>query len=243
MQKQTRFWLFFCFGWIHKATAMWGKKNHEWQRLNHDAPEQRFRANLSELFLDNTISGQRAMSLLEDAAYAGADGVESLLSKVKVRTLRRDRRKRKAKKSRYKNSKRDLLMRFVPKNHWPPTYIVQLPVFVTKTQQTQVKSCHIWLPHELVHFLAEHNEMQEFICNESMDAQAASRLMRLQTQWGTGAALACGLWIDGCPCNWDRTSSLEVMTLNFVNRFIDFQILDYLLLALTISNFKISFMS
>ena len=31
----------------------------------------------------------------------------------------------------------------------------------------------------------------------------------------TEPILALGLWMDGVPCNWDRTDSLEVFSLNF----------------------------
>ena len=51
------------------------QRQYEIQDLPKD---KRFRANLSELFLDNTISADRTLSLLEDAQAAGTRHLNDL---------------------------------------------------------------------------------------------------------------------------------------------------------------------
>jgi len=88
---------------------MWSKRAREYDRIR-DAPEKRFRHNVGELFFDNSASGQRIESLLEDAHLAGAKHIGDLVPHV---------RKRLPKKSQ-KHAHRDLSRRFLKRNDWPP---------------------------------------------------------------------------------------------------------------------------
>ena len=63
--------------WSEHVAAMFAKKQREYE-LKGCVPEARFRHNLAELFLDNTVSADRALSLLEDAHVAGAAHLKDL---------------------------------------------------------------------------------------------------------------------------------------------------------------------
>ena len=48
---------------------------------------------------------------------------------------------------------------------------------------------------------------------DGLDPKSQEQLLRMQTPHGS-PLLALGLWGDGVPCNWDRTESVEVFSLN-----------------------------
>ena len=221
IDRMLRFavWLI-CVVWLDLVVlcgGMFAKNEQQWERVSHDAPERRFRANIQELVADNSISARRAVSLLEDAAYANAEGVSSFLSKSRRETIKKCRKARKWQASSRKNACRDLLQRMRHKHSWPRVYALSLPVYDPKTQQVQLQKCAMWLPHELLWHLADQNDLEAVIDEAAIEPGRKAKLDELKAVWGCNQALACGLWIDGCPCNWDRSSSLEVMTLNILN--------------------------
>jgi hypothetical protein len=183
---------------------MWAKRSREYE-TRQDPPEKRLRNNIAELFLDNAISADRAASLFADAQLAHADYVADLAPK-------KGWYKR---KKRFPNAHRDLCRRLLKRNPWPPVYYASITVFDQKLQRDAVVQCPFLLPHEIVWAFAQNNTKEKLLDQTGMSRNCLQHLLKVQSQWGLPEALAVGLWIDGVPCNWDRSQSLECISMNF----------------------------
>ena len=82
-------------------------------------PTKRFRRNVGDAFLSNALSGKRAQSLINDAAAAGAGGVDDLRGKVGA------------------NSSRDLIRKYIKRNKWPKMYTAQIRMKDKRTDEAR----------------------------------------------------------------------------------------------------------
>ena len=164
-----------------------------------------FRANLSELFLDNAISADRALSLLEDAQAAGTRHVSDLAKPNPYKGKSKFR----------KNAGRDLRRRLLKGSPWLEFYYADIRVWDIATQTEQTVKCPMMLPHEIFHCVCKNNSIDEMLSCSSMSKRAVERLLKMKEQLKASNAAGLGVWIDGAPCNWDRAQSLECISLNF----------------------------
>ena len=176
--------------------AMFNKRGREYR--HQQQPRSRvLRSNLADLFLSSHVSATRTKELFEDADEAGAAHVADL-----GKPLRHIRR----------NARRFLSRRLMKGSQWPPTYVMNVTVW-DKVQQREVqKPMPILLPHELVSVLAKHNDMDKLTDAAAMAEESLQHLTSMKTKYGLSTAVGCGIWIDGVPCNWDRTESLEIVS-------------------------------
>jgi hypothetical protein len=188
---------------IH-ADAMFSKKQRYYEEKVKD-PERRFRSNVAELFLDNQVSADRIMSVFEDAKLAGTKHISDLCSKTKSKTKKKFR----------KNAQRDLLRRLLKKNQWPPVYVASIRIFDPKTQTIKWTDCPFLLPHEVIQVLFQLNDHQSLLSTEDMSATCLAHLQKQKDAFQLSSAIAVGLWVDGVPYNWDRSASLEVVSISF----------------------------
>ena len=70
------------------------------------------------------------------------------------------------------------------------------------------------LPHEVLNAIAAMSDEEALLCMEGLSADARAHWRHVATQLGTERLLGVGLWGDGTPCNWDRTESVEIFSLN-----------------------------
>ena len=163
--------------------------------------EKRFRANLSDAFLSGDISGQRAHSLFADAEDAGASNVDDLAGNHQPGM----------------NSARDLMRKLLKEHQWPHLYWASIPVWSEKEQQEKEELLPFLLPHEILHQFSQFSDISQFRNFDSLPTEDMEVLQRgadiLQTE--AEQLLPLGMWMDGVPCNWDRSHSLNVLTLNF----------------------------
>ena len=178
------------------------QRQYEIQDLPKD---KRFRANLSELFLDNTISADRTLSLLEDAQAAGTRHLNDLARPNPYKGKSKFR----------KNAGRDLRRRLLKGSPWPELYYADIRVWDNASQTEQTVTCPMMLPHEIFHCLCNNNSIDEMLSCSSMSKRAAQHLHKMKEQFKVSKGAGLGLWIDGAPCNWDRTQSLECISLSF----------------------------
>ena len=189
--------------WSHHVSAMFAKRQREYD-LKDIQPEQRFRHNAAELFLDNQVSGERMLSLLEDAQLAGAENIKDLCKgnckkKGKFRA----------------NAARDLLRRLRKNSAWPDLYYAPVRVWDKKTQTETLATLPFLLPHEIAHAFLKSNLKEELLQTSGMSQTALNHLQKMQRNCNAESVLAFGLWVDGAPCNWDRTESLECFSISF----------------------------
>jgi hypothetical protein len=191
------------------AHAMWSKRSKEYEDLK-DAPDKRFRHNMCELFLDSSVSGTRVESLLEDAQVAGTRHVADLVPHLKKKMPKKN-----DKKKRNSHAHRDILRRLLKGNPWPPLYYAKIQVWSPKHKSEIEVLCPFFLPHEILARLWAANKSTDMLHTAGMSTTCHTHLLKMKEQFQVEHAVALGLWIDGCPCNWDRTQSVEVFSLNF----------------------------
>ena len=72
----------------------------------------------------------------------------------------------------------------------------------------------LWLPHELLAKLYFYGVPDALRSTEGMDPLTKEHWARCCAEAGVDDMLGLGIWGDGCPCNWDRTRSLEVLSMS-----------------------------
>ena len=159
--------------------------------------DKRLRENLVDLYSSNSITGQRTQSIVNDAADAGLDAFNHLVGPVG------------------KNSKRNLSRKLMKNKKWPPLYYADVRVKQKGTEKIVKKKMGFLLPHELISIAANYNPV--LMDQSKLSEENKQHVQLAASTWGvdSGSIIPCGLWIDGTPCNWDRSDSLENVCLNF----------------------------
>jgi hypothetical protein len=142
--------------------------------------------------------------LFEDAQLAGAQNIKDLCkagykNKSKFRT----------------NAGRDLLRRLRKNSAWPDLYYAPVRVWDKGTQTEKLVNLPFLLPHEIAHAFLKSNVKEELLQTSGMSQTALEHLQKMKSKFNAESALAFGLWVDGAPCNWDRTESLECFSISF----------------------------
>ena len=83
-----------------------------------------------------------------------------------------------------------------------------------KTQATELQWIAINLPDEVVHTLARLSTTEKLLATGNMDPLTKQHL-ELCEQEAQCKLLGIGLWADGTPCNWDRSETVETLSMNF----------------------------
>jgi hypothetical protein len=159
-------------------------------------PAKRLRANLADLATSNLISGQRAQELYNDADAAGAANVRDMTG------------------SSGKNARRNILRKLLKGSKWPKSYTAKIRVRNPKTEEVVEAPMDMLLVHEVVDKLFKYNDRSKLLETAGMEPRTKTHLDNVAVELGEAELLGLGLWLDGCPCNWDRTKSLEVITMS-----------------------------
>ena len=160
------------------------------------SPSKRLKNNLSDLFLSNQVSGVRSKNLFEDAVSAGVADIGKLA------------------KGGRRNAARDMLSLLMRKSKWPPLYYAHVNLWNYKTCQEEAQQIAFLLPHEIVGALLKYGSIEAIQNTCNVDDDSRSHLDSCKRELGVESLLGLGLWCDGVPCNWDRSESLEVITMN-----------------------------
>ena len=102
---------------------------------------------------------------------------------------------------------------FKNRTMWPELYYAQ--VRCKKLDSDELELCWLafWLPHELVAALRKQSLDHRLMDAAGMDPLTKAHLEMVEGQTGC-KMLVLGLWADGVPCNWDRTESVDVLSLS-----------------------------
>ena len=178
------------------ARSMFHKRS---MGANYDEapPDKKLRLNLASLYGTNDVSGQRAAVLFRDAHNAGADHFRDLRDilpdgnasrNVSTRLLRRGKQK------------------------WPSLYYAPIRVFDRKKQAIVRSLVPFLLPHEIIHQMLLTNTVADITSQTGLSVDTRSFMQRCSAHFSS-SFVGLGLWADGVPCNWDRSQSLEVITM------------------------------
>ena len=185
--------LFIAFLLVSRGALSMLSKNKRPYNPDVLPPPERLRRNVQDIAGDQLLSGARTMELTRDIAANGVRGFRRL--KVKTRNVFRFRK------------------RLMKHSKWPDVYWACIRVNDPKTQQERRQRCAFFLPHELLQTLARQGDAAALYDVTNMDIKTKEHLEYCVRQAGC-PLIGLGLWCDGCPCNWDRTKSVETVSLN-----------------------------
>ncbi len=170
----------------------------------NEAPAaKRLRHNLTDLFLAYEIAGDRTASLLRDAVDAGAQHVEDL-SRAGASGRRGG------------NVARDLRARLLRRSQWSKPYEIQIPTWDTKLCRRHLTWLPVLLPHEILHCLLPFADRQVMLSRANMAPNSQRHMAKAAQELGVAAdeLVGLGMWGDGIASKWNKTESLEVLTLS-----------------------------
>ena len=178
--------------WTSPALCMLAKNKRPYDAAALP-PAARLRNNVRDILGDNLLSTRRVQELTND------------ISEVRdTRFLRsgKDKRGRKLRNHLKKQRK------------WPDVYWARIRTKNRRTQREVRTWMAIWLPHELLAKLYDYGIPDALRSTEGMDPLTKEHWAHCCAEAGVDDLIGLGIWGDGCPCNWDRTRSLEVLSMN-----------------------------
>ena len=110
-----------------------------------------------------------------------------------------------------------MMRRLLKHSKWPPPYWITVTVWDIKSQQEKKIILPISLPHEIIGALAKRSSKERLLDQSNLTNLTKENLKKTACElgWQTKDILACGLWGDGVPVNWDRSQSCDFFCLAF----------------------------
>ena len=72
------------------------------------------------------------------------------------------------------------------------------------------------LPHDIIYNMLKHGaSLEALLSKEGFTIEAAEHLAHARQELQCHQLLGLGLWMDGVPCNWDRSQSVETVCISF----------------------------
>ena len=158
---------------------------------------QVFQEDVEDLLAENLVSAQRTSRLLDKATKAGIKGINPKLRKTKGRNQARD-----AFKSKLKWSK------------WPGYYWFKCRLRDRRTGKEFTADIPINLPIEILEVLWELGSADALLSEANLDTAGKKHMEFMRTSLGEAQLLGWGMHGDGIPCNYDRTESVIMISLN-----------------------------
>jgi hypothetical protein len=159
------------------------------------APSRRLRCNLGNVLARNELSATRLAEVVNDINRVAPTQLHDLTGRLDG------------------NCPRNLRRKFLRRSAWMPNYTASLRVWDPKTQAVVTEKVEMQLPHEILSVLlkfAVGGKLQE---RAGMDPLTLQHLQHCEAQAGC-ALLGVGLWGDGAPTQWDRSESIDVISLS-----------------------------
>ena len=162
-----------------------------------EAPHVALQEDLEDLYSENLISANRCQSLLGKAHKAGV----TKLKKVAKKWLKQ-------------NAARAVTDRRLKNTKWPDKYWAEVRIWDKKTQSEVKQWICIHLIHEILDTIFQLGLKEVILSEDLLDKQARDHLQWMRDSLSLDELLGFGIHGDGVPCNYDRTESVEVISLN-----------------------------
>ncbi len=156
-----------------------------------------FQDDVEDLYAENTLSAQRASKLLAKASEAGIRGITS---KVR-RTIG-------------KNQARDITRSKLKWSKWPDYYWFPCRLWDRRAAKEYTTTIPINLPSEVLEVLWDSGVAEVLLSETNLDSAGKSHMRWMREQLGVTQLLGWGMHGDGIPCNYDRTESVVMISLN-----------------------------
>ena len=162
-------------------------------------PSGRLRANLAELYSRNELPAARVLELAQDVNRVAPTELTELQNKGRLTTE--------------KNAARLLRNKLLKKSCWMPDYHAEIRTWCQKTTRTIKEKVPMQLIHEVVAVLLKFGDRGKLLSNENMDPLTKAHLEVCQAEAGC-PLLGIGIWGDGAPTQWDRSESIDVISMS-----------------------------
>ena len=159
-------------------------------------PEDTFLEDVQDLHAENLLSAQRASKLLRKACKAGINVPKNAIGGTAKNMSRAHRR------------------RALRRTKWPRYYWFNCRVLDRKTREERTVKLCMLLPQEVIHTIWKLGSSEALLDTDNLDTESLAHLQWIKDQLGVEEALAFGIHGDGIPCNYDRTESVVMISLN-----------------------------
>ena len=176
-------------------------------------PTKRLRRNMSELFSRNELPANRIGELCADVNRVAPTQLADV-----------------GRPCTQKNIARLLKSKFGKQGAWMPDYIATLRVWDTKSQSIKEEKVPIQLLHEIVAVLKKYGSIDKIMETANMDPLTKEHLVSCEAK-ALCKLLGIGIWGDGAPTQWERSQSIDVISVSFPGS-VDFKNLRIPLLSL-----------
>ena len=156
---------------------------------------RRLRANLGDLLARNELPASRVGEVVNDIHGVAPTELRDLTAPVG------------------KNSARKLRRSFMKRSAWMPDYVAEIRTWSPKTQKVVKEQVPMQLIHEVVAVLLKHGFIDKLLETDHMDPLTLEHLRHCEAE-AVCKLLGVGLWGDGAPTQWDRSESIDVMSLS-----------------------------
>ena len=158
---------------------------------------------MTDAYAENAISAARAAGLLAKAQAAGVKLATKCIKKVPGVT-----------KKFAKNCARNMKRAFRKNDKWPDPYWFEARVWDRVKDAEVTKKICILLPSEVLDVIWKYGVKEVLLGTDKYDKltkdhyEYMKRMLNVQELWGFG------LHGDGVPCNYDRTESVCLTSIN-----------------------------
>jgi len=160
-------------------------------------PGETFLEDVGDLYAENLVSAQRVQKLLQKATKAGVKNIPKRLRKSSGNNAARARQRHKLKRTK-----------------WPSYYWFSCRVNDRKTGKEFATDLPMNLPLEVLEMLWDLGCSEVLLDERNMDTTTKKHMDWIREALGVETMWGFGIHGDGIPCNYDRSESVIVVTLN-----------------------------
>ena len=166
-------------------------------------PHVAFEDDVQDMYSENVISASRASSLLAKAQEAGIKIATKFIKKAPG-----------VKKKWVKNCARNLRRTMRKHDKWPDPYWFYARVWDRTKDKEVIKKICILLPSEVLETIWKFGVKEVLLGTDFYDKLTRDHLEWMKQQLNVQELWGFGLHGDGVPCNYDRTESVMLTSIN-----------------------------
>jgi hypothetical protein len=159
-------------------------------------PDDTLRRDIEDLYAENLISAQRTAKLLRKAFEANVNVPKQI------------------RKSKGKNQARAQARHSLKRTKWPDLYEFECRVRNRKTELEERTTLCMLLPNEVLAVLWERGLPEVLLSTTNLDSAGKAHLEHMKEQLHVEEIMGFGIHGDGIPCNYDRTESVVMISIN-----------------------------
>ena len=167
------------------------------------APEVEFEDDVTDMFAENAVSAARATVLLHKAKRAGMKLATRFIKRIPGNT-----------KKKTKNMARNLRKSLRKNDKWPDPYWFDARVWDRKLDKEVIKKICILLPSEVLETIWKFGLKEVLLGTGNYDKLTKHHHEWMKQQLNVQELLGFGFHGDGVPCNYDRTESVMLTSIN-----------------------------